>query len=115
MMRAIAARSAGRGDDERGVVLVFVLVLMSVMLGMLALVVDVGNARQQRRQAQTAADASALAGTEVLEKYGPGFTGSPSEWTNVVDQVKGYAKENFGVKTSDWVGCSDASALHYTA
>jgi Flp pilus assembly protein TadG len=99
--------------DERGLVLVFVLLLMTVMLGMLALVVDIGNVRQERRQAQTASDASALAGAVVIQKYGAGFDGSPSQWVEVVNQVKGYAKQNWGTKTSDWVGCTDASALAY--
>lgn len=100
-------------DDEQGLILVFVVIMMAVLLGVLALVVDIGNARQQRRQAQTAADASALAGAEVIETFGPGFDGSPSQWTSVVQQVKGYAKQNFGVTNAEWVGCSDPSALTY--
>jgi hypothetical protein len=104
----------GFHQDDQGIVLVFVLVLMSVLLGMLALVVDVGNARQQRRQAQTAADASALAGAEVLEAFGPGFVGSPGQWTTVVDQVKGYAQQNWDVQPADWNGCTDSAHLAYT-
>ena len=110
VIRRMSARQ--RRADERGVVLVFVCVLLTVLLGMLALVVDVGNARQERRQAQTAADASALAGAEVLETDGPGFTaGTPDEWQTVVSQVKGYAKQNWGTTNADWVGCSDSGAL----
>lgn len=102
------------GTDESGVVLVFVLIMVAVLLGMLALVVDIGNARQQRRQAQVAADAAALSAAEVIEAYGPGFEGSPGQWTSVLQQVKGYAQQNFGVAASAWTGCDDASALAYT-
>src|SRR5215470_9385094 len=82
--------------DEKGVVLVFVLVMMTVMLGMLALVVDIGNARQVRRQAQTASDAAALAGAEVLETRSYDFVFDvPTTWAQVVSQVKGYAQQNW--------------------
>ncbi|HEX5585680.1 MAG TPA: Tad domain-containing protein [Acidimicrobiia bacterium] len=108
--RSLASRMH---DDEQGLILVFVVIMMAVLLGVLAIVVDIGNARQQRRQAQTASDASALVAAETLESFGPGFSGAPSQWTTVVQQVKGYAKQNFGVQASDWVGCSDVSALTY--
>ncbi len=107
-------RSRRLHADEKGLVLVFVLILMTVMLGMLALVVDLGNGRQQRRQAQTSADASALAAAEVLETRSYDFVFDlPTTWAQVVTQVKGYAKQNWGVKASDWNGCHDAGALAY--
>ena len=112
--RATAERAGLAHADEAGVVLIFVVIMLAVLLGMLALVVDVGNARQQRRQAQVAADAAALSAVEVIETYGPGFEGSPGQWTSVIQQVKGYAKQNFGVEASDWVGCTDASRLTFT-
>ncbi len=112
--RAAAARARAAHSDEAGVILIFVLLILTILLGMLALVVDVGNARQTRRQAQVAADAAALAAVEVIETYGPGFEGSPGQWTSVVQQVKGYAQQNFGVAPSDWVGCTDPAKLTFT-
>lgn len=99
---------AGRPQDERGAVAVMVAVMLTVMLGICALVVDLGNARQQRRAAQNSADAAALAAGETLEA-GNGTI----NWTAVVDQVKTYARVNDGIPTSAWVGCTDANALSY--
>ena len=95
-------------DDERGVIAVMVALMLKLMLGILALVMDLGNARQQRREAQNSADAAALAGAEVIEAGGATLT-----WTSVVDQVKKYARANDDVATSAWVGCTDANALPY--
>ena len=114
LQHSVRSRARAAQADESGVILVFVVVMLTVLLGMLALVVDIGNARQQRRQAQVAADASALAAVEVIESYGPGFEGSPGQWTSVIQQVKGYAQQNFGVETGDWYGCTDPSALTFT-
>lgn len=50
-----------RLDDERGAVAVFVGILLVVLLGMSALVIDVGNMYWERRQLQNGADAAALA------------------------------------------------------
>ena len=48
------------------------------MLGIIALVVDLGNARQQRRVAQASADAAALAGGEAIESgHGPRHGNDP--------------------------------------
>jgi Putative Flp pilus-assembly TadE/G-like len=56
----------GRLREERGSVLVITAISMVAMLGMTALVVDVGSWYQVRRQAQDAADAAALAGAADL-------------------------------------------------
>jgi len=101
---AIVSRNA----DERGAVAVMLAVMLTVMLGITALVVDLGNARQQRRAAQNSADAAALAAGETVEA-GSGTI----DWDTVVSQVKKYAQVNDGITTSAWVGCSDASALTY--
>jgi Flp pilus assembly protein TadG len=51
---------------ERGQVLVMAALMMPVLLGMLALVLDVGNAYAQRRFMQNAADAASLAGARYM-------------------------------------------------
>jgi Flp pilus assembly protein TadG len=60
------ARSS-RGDT--GAVLVIVALSLVALLGLTGLVVDGGNAYSQRRQMQNAADASALAGANALQRY----------------------------------------------
>jgi Flp pilus assembly protein TadG len=52
--------------DERGQSAIIMVVIVLVILVIFALVVDVGNAYAERRRAQNAADAAALAGTQVL-------------------------------------------------
>jgi len=66
-------QSALTSRDERGAVLVFVAIVMVMLLGFAAIGVDLGNARQQHRNAQNAADAGALAGAYALK--GPAATG----------------------------------------
>jgi hypothetical protein len=83
-------------------------IMLTMMLGICALVVDLGNARQQRRAAQNSADAAALAAGETIEA-GNGTI----DWTAVVSQVKKYARVNDGIATTAWNGCSDSGALSY--
>jgi Putative Flp pilus-assembly TadE/G-like len=52
--------------DESGQVLVFIAVILTALIGMAALVVDVGSWYQADRRLQTAADAAALAGAQEL-------------------------------------------------
>jgi Flp pilus assembly protein TadG len=51
---------------ERGQVLVIAALIMTALLGFLALIIDVGNAYAQRRFMQNAADAASVAGARVL-------------------------------------------------
>ena len=53
-------------SGEKGQVLVIAAMLMTVLLGFLALVVDVGNAYAQRRFVQNGSDAAAIAAARVL-------------------------------------------------
>lgn len=62
-----------RRDD--GVVVLIVALLAVALLVIAGMVVDLGDARQQRREAAAAADAGALAGAEALNLDSP----SPSE------------------------------------
>lgn len=57
--------SATGQQQPRGQILVLVAIMLIGMLAMLALVLDGGNAYLQRRQAQNAADAAALAGART--------------------------------------------------
>jgi Flp pilus assembly protein TadG len=65
--RSRLVEAAGRRvREERGVVLVIVAIMMTVFLGMAALAIDIGYFDQQQRQAQSAADAAALAAAPGL-------------------------------------------------
>jgi Flp pilus assembly protein TadG len=57
--RAVIARPLHRTDGERGAIAVFFALALVMLLGVTALVVDLGNAREQRRAAQAAAGAAA--------------------------------------------------------
>ena len=58
-------RVPGRGD-ERGLVLVFTALVVVVIMIFVAFAVDLGALSNERRQDQTSADASALAGAGLL-------------------------------------------------
>ena len=100
-------------DDEGGFVIVMVAIAMVMLLAFLALVVDIGNGKQTERQAQASADASALAAVEQIATVGADFTGSSTQWADVVQQVKVYAYNNYGMTAQSWVGCQDADHLDY--
>lgn len=93
-----------RRQDDGVVAIITVLLTSVVFIGLCALVVDLGLARDTRRQAQNAADASALAAGNVV--YGSDGTLSI---TNAVNAAKAYAASNFGVTEADWVACREAS------
>lgn len=63
--------SRRRGGSERGSVAITVALCMTVLLGLAALVVDVGLNWATRTSAQTAADSAALAGASALLVDGP--------------------------------------------
>jgi hypothetical protein len=61
------SRSRRRFENRRGALIVLVSVSLIVLMGILVLAIDGGGLQQQRRIAQTAADAGALAGAwEIL-------------------------------------------------
>lgn len=72
-----ANRGSGPGGplvrERKGAMLVLVAVVLVVLLGFLTLTLDVGSGNRQRRMAQTAADAGALAGAVELYR----LQGSP--------------------------------------
>jgi Flp pilus assembly protein TadG len=61
----------GRGGSERGSVAITVALALTLLLGLAALVVDVGLNWAARTSAQTAADSAALAGASRLVVDGP--------------------------------------------
>jgi putative Flp pilus-assembly TadE/G-like protein len=73
-------------SNERGQAFVLTVVLMTVLLGMTALVLDVGSWFRTKRQLQATADAAALAGAQAL----PDDPGTAQTW------ALDYANKNGG-------------------
>jgi Flp pilus assembly protein TadG len=91
-------------NDERGAVMVMTVIVLVVMLGISALVVDLGFAWQKRREIQSSADAAALGGAQDL----------PSVITATAS-VKSLAVTNLPDGTFPWSSCTDARHLSVLA
>ncbi|WP_426244019.1 pilus assembly protein TadG-related protein [Nocardioides sp. LHG3406-4] len=101
-------RTAARRRDERGAVAIMVAFLAITLFVIAALVVDLGLARDTRRQSQNAADASALAAANQL--YLPTASGGcPTKpcVAMAVAAAKSYAAINYGTTDADWAACTD--------
>ncbi len=97
---------------ERGAVAVWVGIMASTLFIVAALVVDLGFARDTKRQSQNAADASALAAGNILYKTDATCATAPCI-DNAVAAAKSYAAVNFNVEASDWETCTDPAPLAY--
>lgn len=89
-----------------------------VLLVLAGLVVDLGLARDTARRSQEAADASALAGANVLyPRSGTCATGPAPRtapcYEDAVSAAKSYALRNFQVSAAEWATCTD-SAKYYS-
>lgn len=94
-----------RRRDEVGAVAVIVAVSATVLFVLAALVVDLGLARDTRRDSQNAADASALAAANRLYSTGT------LDLNGAVDTAKSYALTNFGIALTAWSACTDDQPL----
>lgn len=97
-----------RDRDERGAVALIVAALATVLFITAALVIDLGLARDTRRQAQNAADASALAAANSLYAT-PGLV----DVAGAIADAKWYAATNYGVTETSWSACDDPERLAY--
>lgn len=102
----VHALSRLRRRDDGAVAILTILLTSVVFIALCALVVDLGMARDTRRQAQNAADASALAAGNVL--YGSDGT---LHIGDAVQAAKDYAATNYNV--TNWTNCFDPAALAY--
>src|SRR5947199_169757 len=64
------AQRTRRAVDERGVTMIIFGFIIVALLIIVAIVIDLGNARQQKRQLQNSADAAALAGANDINVTG---------------------------------------------
>ncbi len=80
--------------------------MAAVMFVTAALVIDLGLARDTRRQSQNAADASALAAGNKL------YTDAGTvDFSTAIVEAKTYALRNFNVPLTAWVTCTDSGKL----
>jgi hypothetical protein len=90
--------------DQRGASAIMVAFALMLLLGMAAIAIDLGAGFNERRQDQSTADVSVLAG--ALE-YGLG-----QSTQSVVDRVKEYVNANVApVTPAEWTACADGGAL----
>src|SRR5436190_14128659 len=93
------------GDSDRGAVAVMTAILAVTLFVLAALVVDLGIARDSRRQAQNTADAAALAAANALYGTTAPKLNKPGNFVAAVQAAKDYAAENYGITNSEWSGC----------
>jgi len=105
----VHALSRLRRRDDGAVAILTILLTSVVFIALCALVVDLGMARDTRRQAQNAADASVLAAGNVLY-----INGSTADITGAVAAAKAYAAKNYNVTDADWAACRDDTKLAIT-
>jgi len=86
--------------DERGAVLVMFTIVLTVLVAFSALAIDLGYAREKKRQVQNAADAAALAAAQSL----PSTAGADSTAQTTVGQ-------NLTGVTPNWSTCTDTQKL----
>ena len=67
-MFGLARTQPGRPQDNGAIAMIYTFVII-LAIGILGLVADIGRAMAERRDAQTAADLSALAGGQDLPEY----------------------------------------------
>lgn len=97
--------------DEHGAVAILVSIMTVILFGVAALVVDLGQARVLRRDAQAASDASALAAGNALYLAGTPTADIPG----AIAAAKSFALQNYDVTDADWATCQDAAALPHRA
>lgn len=90
---------------EEGAVAIIVALLISVIFGITAIVVDLGLARDNVRKAQAASDAAALAAAMVLQVEGTGGQGVQ----DAIAEAGRYMASNLGVSSDDWTQCVSAT------
>lgn len=109
---ALVARRRG----ERGGIALMTGLLASALLVTCALVVDMGLARDTRRDSQNASDASALAAANALypdsDTCSNALDVAPPCFNDAVDAAKSYAAVNFDVTDAEWNDCTDPEKFY---
>ncbi len=109
-----------RSRDEGGAIAIIVAVSSVMLFVLAAMVVDLGLARDTRRQSQNSADASALAAanrlypTAACATLNPSGSNTPPCLSDAVNAAKSYAESNYGVTAADWNTCASAPSGYST-
>lgn len=100
-------RCPRRGESDRGITVVFFAIGLTAMLTVGALVLGGSVGYTAARNAQTAADAAALAGTAALQEHKQDWVRTPA--TAVLEQVRAVVDDNGGdLVRCDLVGANYA-------
>jgi Flp pilus assembly protein TadG len=99
MAIVMRSRQALSARDERGQVIPLVALMLVAVIIMTAIAVDGGNARQNRREAQAAADAGALAGAKSQDTNSTNPQ-PPTCATDINCVAAYYTFESAGIQTS---------------
>lgn len=94
-------RASGARDD-RGVVLVVTALVVIALLTIVALVVDLGHAKQLRREVQGAADSAALAAGQVLADGG-----NLAEAAASARRYAALSSDGLSDDAATWAACTD--------
>jgi len=91
--------------DEGGAIAIVVAFSAVLLFVLAAMVVDLGMARDTRRQSQNAADAAALAAANRL------YSSGALDLVAAADAAKSYANTDFQVPLTAWPTCTDPGHL----
>jgi hypothetical protein len=106
-LRRALAQACSRRDDDRGAVAIVVAAMLTVFIGLAALVVDRGLAADAQRQSQSTSDASALAAALVLSRGGSAADADAA--------ARAYALADFEVTPDEWSSCSATLQAGFSA
>jgi hypothetical protein len=91
---------ARRGSDDRGLALLMTAGGMVALLVVAALVIDIGYAKQMRREAQASADSAALAAAQVMADGGTHVAAATAARDLADTNLK-------ALDAASWAGCTD--------
>jgi Flp pilus assembly protein TadG len=97
-MRMISRRL--RASDERGATIVIVVIVMVAVVGMLALVIDVGGLVTMKRRVVTATDSAALAAAQSFARSEGGLCGTPGGNGAALSSANAFAHDNVGTASN---------------
>src|SRR5882724_7695164 len=99
-----------RRRDESGAVLILSVLSLVVLLGLAALVVDIGGSYAQRRQMQSSSDSAAVGAAQNL---------AASDLAGAASQATTIGKQNLPKLTPNWNACGSdvlpSSPLAFTS
>lgn len=109
VLRTSAPRSDRRAEGDRGISLIIVALSMVAICGLAALGVDMGNARQVRRELQGGVDAAALAGSLDLPISSNNLATRTTKQSQARNTAMAYAIRNLvGAGATQTAQCGNA-------